>query len=99
MQTGVGSLNLAQVVGCLVAWALVLGSFWGLFWLKKRRREERNERPPQREKLPQKECGLGAGVSGRVRAEGPGGPAGDSRARLTPFTFKDQFQSGVTVDG
>ena len=51
MQTGVGSLNLAQVVGSLVAWALVLGSFWGLFWLKKRRREERKERRPQREKL------------------------------------------------
>ena len=44
-------LNSAQVVGSLVACALVLGSFWGLFWLKKRRREERRERPPQREKL------------------------------------------------
>ena len=51
MQTGVGAFNLAQLVGCLAAWALVLGTFWGLFWLKKRRREERNERPPQREKL------------------------------------------------
>ena len=51
MQTGVGSLNLAQVVGSLVACTLVLGGFWGLFWLKKRRREERKERPPQREKL------------------------------------------------
>ena len=30
---------------------MVLGSFWGLFWVKKRRREERKERPPQREKL------------------------------------------------
>ena len=28
------------------------------------------------------ECALGAGVSGRVRAQGPGGPAGNSRARL-----------------
>ena len=51
MQTGFGGLNLAQVVGSLVAGALVLGSFWGLFWPKKRRREERKERPPQREKL------------------------------------------------
>lgn len=51
MQTGVGGFNLAQVVGSVVAWALVLGGFWGLFWLKKRRREERKERPPQREKL------------------------------------------------
>jgi Mg/Co/Ni transporter MgtE len=51
MQTGVGGLNLAQVVGSLVASALLLGSFWGLFWLKRRRREERKERPPQREKL------------------------------------------------
>jgi hypothetical protein len=42
---------LAQVVGSLVACALVLGTFWGLFWLKRRRREERKERPPQREKL------------------------------------------------
>jgi len=40
MQTGVGGLNLAQVVGSLVAGAIVLGTFWGLFWLKKRRREE-----------------------------------------------------------
>jgi uncharacterized protein YneF (UPF0154 family) len=39
------------VVGSLGAYALVVGSFWGLFWLKKRRREERKERPPQREKL------------------------------------------------
>lgn len=44
-------MNLAQVVGLLVAFALVLGSFWGLFWLKRRRRGERKERPPQREKL------------------------------------------------
>ena len=44
-------MNLAQVVGSLVACALVLGTFWGLFWLKRRRREERKERPPQREKL------------------------------------------------
>ena len=44
-------MNWAQVVGSLVAEALVLGTFWGLFWLKKRRREERKERPPQREKL------------------------------------------------
>ena len=51
MQTGVGSLNLAQVVGSLAAGALVLGGFWGLFWLKRRRREARNERPPQREKV------------------------------------------------
>ena len=51
MQTGVGSLNLTQVVGSLVAGALVLCGFWGLFWLKKRRRKERKERPPQREKL------------------------------------------------
>ena len=51
MQTGVGGLNLAQVAGSLVACALVLGSFWGLFWLKKQRREERKERPPQQEKL------------------------------------------------
>jgi uncharacterized iron-regulated membrane protein len=51
MQTAVGGLNLAQMVGSLVACALVLGSFWGLFWLKKRRREARNEGPPQREKL------------------------------------------------
>jgi uncharacterized protein YneF (UPF0154 family) len=51
MQTGIGGLNLAQVVGSLVACALVLGTFWGLFWLKRRRREERKERPPQREKL------------------------------------------------
>jgi hypothetical protein len=42
---------LAQVVGALVACALVLGSFWGLFRLKRRWREERKERPPQREKL------------------------------------------------
>ena len=51
MQTGIGGLNSAQVVGSLVAYALVLGTFWGLFRLKRRRREKRNERPPQREKL------------------------------------------------
>jgi hypothetical protein len=51
MQTGIGGLNLAQVVGSLVACALVLGGFYGLFSLKKRRREQRKERPPQREKL------------------------------------------------
>ena len=51
MQTGVGGLNLPQVIGSLVACALVLGVFWGLIWLKRRRREERKERPPQREKL------------------------------------------------
>ena len=44
-------MNSAQVVGSLVACALVLGSFWGLFWLKMRRRKERKERPPQWEKL------------------------------------------------
>ena len=44
-------MHLAQVVGSLVACGLVLGSFWGLLWLKKRRREERKERPSQREKL------------------------------------------------
>jgi uncharacterized iron-regulated membrane protein len=62
MQTGVGGLNLAQVVGSLVACALVLGSFWGLFWLKKRRREERKERPPQREKLMQRGMSAGCGI-------------------------------------
>ena len=51
MQTGIGGLNLAQVVGSLVACALVLGGFYGLFSLKKRRREQRKERPPQRDKL------------------------------------------------
>ena len=51
MQTGFGGLNLAQVVGSLVAGALVLGKFWGLFCLKERWREERKERPLQREKL------------------------------------------------
>jgi hypothetical protein len=51
MQTGVGALNTAQVIGSLVACALVPGSFWGLFRLKKWRREERKERPPQRQKL------------------------------------------------
>jgi hypothetical protein len=51
MQTGIGGLNLPQVIGSLVACGFVLGVFWGLFWLKRRRREERKERPPQREKL------------------------------------------------
>jgi len=51
MQTGVGGLNWAQVVGSLVACALVLGCFYGLLSVKKRRREKRKERPPQREKL------------------------------------------------
>ena len=65
MQTGAVGLHWAQLAGSLVAYALVVGTFFSLLWLKRRRREKRRERPPQREKLLRP-----AGYSAMCRVDG-----------------------------
>src|SRR3954470_11886965 len=51
MQSGFLDLKWAPLVGIVLSCCAVLGVFRLLFDLKKRRREARRERPPQREKI------------------------------------------------
>jgi len=51
METAASEVTLPTLAGALCGGALVVGvSLWAL-WLKKRRRQERDERPPQEEKI------------------------------------------------
>src|SRR5437660_5437529 len=51
MQSGPFRLNSAQVVGSLAGFGLVIVTFVGVLRFRKWRRDARNERPPQSEKL------------------------------------------------
>jgi len=51
MQPGAFGLNWTHILASLGGCAGVVAACSALFWLKKKTRESRNERPPQVEKL------------------------------------------------
>src|SRR6266404_6952564 len=51
MQSGPFGLNSAQVAGSVAGFGLVIATILGVLRLRKWRRDARNERPPQSEKL------------------------------------------------
>jgi hypothetical protein len=51
MNSGVFGLNWTPMVGAVCGCLLAFGGSCSILWFKKRKREERNERPPQEEKI------------------------------------------------
>jgi hypothetical protein len=84
MQPGIAGLNWAQAIGMVVGGVLVVGVAIGLLAVKKRQREKRNERPPQRAKLLRP-----AGYSAMCRI--------DALAEQWMFTLLQAIGAGVVL--